>query len=114
VFTHPNVDSYDNWANVFTSPRSTDAAQYLKDRSGVFAQASPRVNFWRAYASSDKRTRYAQGTIRPGAAEVDTVYPYNVNNIWTITVYLSTGITSRGRIGIVSTPPILSTWTPVD
>jgi cellobiose dehydrogenase (acceptor) len=60
VFSHPTVDAYDNWNTVFSNPRPADAAQYLKNRSGVMASASPRVNFWRAYAGSDKRTRYAQ------------------------------------------------------
>lgn len=53
-----------------------------------------------------------QGTARPGAASVTTVYPYNASNIFTITVYLSNGLTSRGRIGIdnamymgITTPP---------
>ena len=42
VFTHPSIDAYDNWANVMTNPRQADAQQYLKDRSGVFAGASPK------------------------------------------------------------------------
>ncbi|KAL0571438.1 substrate-specific activator of APC-dependent proteolysis [Marasmius crinis-equi] len=100
VFTHPSVDAYENWANIMSNPRPADAAQYLKDQSGVFAQASPRLNFWRAYGGSDGKTRYLQGTARPGAASVTTSYPYNASNIFTITAYLSTGITSRGRIGI--------------
>ncbi|KAK7056498.1 substrate-specific activator of APC-dependent proteolysis [Paramarasmius palmivorus] len=100
VFTHPNIDAYENWSNIWTSPRTKDADQYLKDGSGVFAQASPRLNFWRAYASSDKKTRYLQGTARPGAASVTTNFPYNASQIFTITAYLSTGITSRGKIGI--------------
>ncbi|KAF9447344.1 hypothetical protein P691DRAFT_821966 [Macrolepiota fuliginosa MF-IS2] len=100
VFTHPSVDAYDNWAQVWANPRPADSSQYLKDQSGVLSQASPRMNFWRAYGASDQRTRYLQGTARPGAASVTTVYPYNASQIWTITVYLSTGITSRGRIGI--------------
>ncbi|KAH9919454.1 cellobiose dehydrogenase [Epithele typhae] len=82
VFTHPSIDAYENWANVFTNPRSADAAQYLANRSGVFAGASPKMNFWRAYGGSDGKVRYAQGTI------------------FTITMYLSQGVTSRGRIGI--------------
>ncbi|KAK1231893.1 substrate-specific activator of APC-dependent proteolysis [Marasmius sp. AFHP31] len=100
VFTHPSVDAYENWANIMTNPRPADAQQYLKDHSGVFSQASPRLNFWRAYAGSDKKTRYLQGTARPGAASINTTMPFNASNIFTITGYLSTGITSRGRIGI--------------
>ncbi|KAK0477718.1 cellobiose dehydrogenase [Armillaria luteobubalina] len=101
VFTHPSVDAYDNWATVWSNPRPADMDQYLYDnRSGVLAQASPRVNFWRALGGSDGKTRWMQGTVRPGAASVDTVYPYNASQIFTITAYLSTGLTSRGRIGI--------------
>ncbi|KAI0701652.1 hypothetical protein C8Q76DRAFT_825169 [Earliella scabrosa] len=100
VFTHPSVDAYENWAEVWSSPRQADAQQYLKDRSGVFAGASPKLNFWRAYGASDSRTRYAQGTVRPGAASINSSLPYNEDNIFTITIYLSQGITSRGRIGI--------------
>lgn len=61
MFTHPSIDAYNNWANVWSSPRAADAAQYLKDQSGVFAQASPRMNFWRAYGGSDGITRYVSG-----------------------------------------------------
>jgi len=119
VFTHPSVDAYDNWAKVWTSPRPADSAQYLKDQSGVLAQASPRVNFWRALSGSDGKTRWLQGTSRPGAASVTTSYPYNASQIFTITCYLSTGITSRGRIGIdaaLTARPLVNPWfvDPVD
>jgi len=42
VFTHPDIDAYDNWAPIMTDPRPADAAQYIKNQSGVFASASPR------------------------------------------------------------------------
>ncbi|KAF6760392.1 cellobiose dehydrogenase [Ephemerocybe angulata] len=100
VFTHPDIDAYENWAQVWDSPRKADADQYVKSRAGVFSQSSPRLNFWRSIKGSDKRTRWLQGTARPGAASVTTEYPYNTTQIFTITTYLSTGITSRGRIGI--------------
>ncbi|KAK0199858.1 hypothetical protein DFS33DRAFT_1399343 [Desarmillaria ectypa] len=120
VFTHPSVDAYNNWATVWSTPRNADASQYLDNRSGVLAQASPRVNFWRALSGRDGKTRWIQGTVRPGAASVDTAYAYNASQIFTITAYLwvlqygvklvdfadddgssrSTGLTSRGRIGI--------------
>ncbi|KAL9714475.1 substrate-specific activator of APC-dependent proteolysis [Leucoagaricus gongylophorus] len=100
VFTHPSIDAYDNWEKVWADPRPADAAQYLQDQSGVFAQASPRMNFWRAYGAQDGRTRWMQGTARPGAASVTTDYSYNASQVMTITVYLSTGVSSRGRIGI--------------
>jgi hypothetical protein len=61
----------------------------------------------------------AQGTVRPGAASVNTTLPYNASNIFTITVYLSTGITSRGRVGIdasLRSTPLVNPWLvdPVD
>ncbi|KAJ3507197.1 hypothetical protein NLJ89_g6441 [Agrocybe chaxingu] len=119
VFTHPSVDAYENWAQVWTAPRPADAAQYIKDQSGIFAHASPRLNFWRAMGGRDGKTRWLQGTARPGAASVTTSYPYNVSNIMTITTYLSTGITSRGRIGIdaaLTARPLVEPWftDPID
>lgn len=119
VFTHPSIDAYENWAQVWNNPRAADSAQYLKDQSGVLAAASPRLNFWRAYSGSDGKTRWMQGTARPGAASVTTSYPYNASQIFTITVYLSTGITSRGRVGIdaaMTARPLVNPWfaDPVD
>ncbi|KAF8154680.1 cellobiose dehydrogenase [Crassisporium funariophilum] len=119
VFTHPSIDAYDNWANVWTTPRPADAAQYIAKQAGVFAHASPRLNFWRAYSGRDGKTRWMQGTSRPGAASVTTVYPYNASQIMTITTYLSTGITSRGRIGIdaaLTARPLVNPWfvDPID
>jgi cellobiose dehydrogenase (acceptor) len=74
---------------------------YLKNRSGVMASASPRVNFWRAYSGSDQRTRYAQGTVRPGASQpLSVAWSGNASTLFTITVYLSQGVTSRGRLGL--------------
>lgn len=45
--------------------------------------------------------------------------PYNASNIFTITVYLSTGIQSRGRVGIdasLRAKPLVNPWLvdPVD
>jgi len=113
VFTHSSIDAYDNWAKVWASPRTADVNQYLSSKSGVFAQASPRLNFWRALSGPDGLTRWVQGTARPGAASVTTNYPYNASQIFTITMYLSTGITSRGRIGInagMTALPLTNPW----
>lgn len=60
MFTHPSIDAYDNWADIWTDPRSADAAQYLKSQTGVFASSSPKVNFWRAYSGTDGKTRYVR------------------------------------------------------
>jgi cellobiose dehydrogenase (acceptor) len=72
-----------------------------------------RLNFWRAYSGSDGHQRWAQGTVRPGAASINTSYTYNASQIFTITTYLSTGIQSRGRIGITASLnalPIVQPW----
>jgi cellobiose dehydrogenase (acceptor) len=97
-------DRYNNWDTVFTAPPAADVSQYVKSRAGVLAAPSPRLNFWRAYGASDKRTRYAQGTVKPGAGDsLATSQSYNTSQLFTITVYLSQGLTSRGRIGITTT-----------
>ncbi|KAJ6550421.1 hypothetical protein DFH09DRAFT_613173 [Mycena vulgaris] len=103
VFTHPSIDAYDSWANAWTNPRPADAAQYLKNRSGVYADASVKLNFWRSYVGTDKKTRWIQGTVRPGGSSYAmTNFPYNASQVFAVTLYLSTGLTSRGRIGIDS------------
>ncbi|QRV90517.1 GMC oxidoreductase [Ceratobasidium sp. AG-Ba] len=102
VFTHPTIDGYNNWANIFSNPRPADAAQYVSNRSGPLTAPSARVNFWRAYKGSDGRKRYIQATCRPGGA-VPQGSSYNASATFTCTMYASTGITSVGRIGINST-----------
>ncbi|KAJ7182657.1 cellobiose dehydrogenase [Mycena crocata] len=112
VFTHPSVNSYGNWANVFTSPPAADSAQYLASQSGILAQASPRLNFWSALGGTDGVTRWMQGTVRPGAASFPST-PFNQTQMFTITVYLSTGIKSRGRLGInaaLNAVPLVNPW----
>jgi cellobiose dehydrogenase (acceptor) len=108
------IPRYDNWQNVWTNPRPADAAQYLKNKSGVMASASPRLNFWSAYGGSDGKTRYAQGTARPGAGlPLSTLQSYNASQLFSITVYLSQGITSRGRVGLdanLGMGPIVNPW----
>ncbi|QRV75686.1 GMC oxidoreductase [Ceratobasidium sp. AG-Ba] len=102
VFTHPTVDDYDNWAPVWGNPRPTDANQFVTTQSGVFAYASPRANFWRVYQGPDGISRHIQGTARPGSCCFTPTYPYNTTAQFTITVYIGTGLTSVGRIGIDS------------
>ncbi|KAJ6483504.1 hypothetical protein C8R47DRAFT_1217585 [Mycena vitilis] len=101
VFTHPSVDAYDSWANAWTNPRPADAAQYLKNQSGVYADASVKLNFWRSYVGTDNKTRWIQGTVRPGGVSYAmTNFPYDASQVFAVTLYLSTGLTSRGRIGV--------------
>lgn len=58
VFTHPNIDDYENWQTIWSSPRSADAAQYVSRQAGVFAASSPRFNFWKALWGPDGVTRW--------------------------------------------------------
>ncbi|KAJ7055854.1 the flavin domain of cellobiose dehydrogenase [Mycena amicta] len=103
VFTHPSIDAYDSWANAWTDPRPADAQQYVKTQAGVYADASIKLNFWRSYVGSDKKTRWVQGTVRPGGVSYAmTNFPFNSSQVFAVTVYLSTGLTSRGRIGVDS------------
>ncbi|RDB26778.1 Cellobiose dehydrogenase [Hypsizygus marmoreus] len=120
VFTHPSIDAYDNWAQVWDNPRPADAAQYLQSQAGVLAGSSQKLNFWRAYGGSDGKTRWMQGTVRPGApSRFLPTAPHNASQIFTITIYLGTGITSRGRIGInasMTALPLVTPWftDPID
>ncbi|KAI0036403.1 cellobiose dehydrogenase [Vararia minispora EC-137] len=119
VFTHPSIDAYNNWASVWTGPPQADIQQYLTSLSGVLASASPKMNFWEALGGPDQKTRWLQGTVRPGAASINTTNPYNASQIFTITTYLSQGITSRGRLGVTASlnaQPIVQPWfqDPID
>ncbi|KAJ7342324.1 hypothetical protein DFH08DRAFT_1011787 [Mycena albidolilacea] len=88
-----------------------------------------RLNFWQAMGGTDGVTRWVgtsfsnifklQGTARPGAASVTTKFPDNQMQIFKITAYLSSGIKSRGRIGIntaLNAMPLVNPWLvdPVD
>ncbi|QRW07920.1 GMC oxidoreductase [Ceratobasidium sp. AG-Ba] len=100
TFAHPSIDSY-NWTAVPTNPRPADAEQYLNDRSGPLAAPSAHANFWRAYNGADGRTRYTQGTCRPGGS-VPQGSSYNTSAVFSCSMYVSTGLTSAGRIGVDS------------
>ena len=65
MFTHPSVDAYDNWADIWTDPRPADAEQYLANQTGVFASSSPKVNFWRALSGTDGITRWVSPILYP-------------------------------------------------
>lgn len=154
MFTHPSIDDYDNWANVWTAPRPADAAQYIKNFSGVFSQASPRLNFWRAYSGPDNVVRYVRYSsscslglskltayiasrncpswcrIRHNILPLQCQPTHDYHRLLVclqstfcleemLMTHRSTGITSRGRIGInaaLAAQPIVNPWfvDPVD
>ncbi|KAG9118402.1 hypothetical protein FRC07_007097, partial [Ceratobasidium sp. 392] len=102
IFTHPSVDNYNNWASVWTGPRTADVNQYVSQQAGVLAGGDYTASFWRVYSASDGITRYVQGTARAGASFVFSPTPYNSTAVFTVTMYICTGLTSTGRIGIDS------------
>ncbi|KLO12879.1 FAD/NAD(P)-binding domain-containing protein [Schizopora paradoxa] len=106
VFIHPSIDSYGNWTDVWQSPRPADVAQYLKNQSGVLAMSPPKTSFWQAFSTEDGSTRFLQYAARPGFNSSKGLLSndfFNTSQAFTITVALSTGAVSRGRIGLTST-----------
>ncbi|KAG9121821.1 hypothetical protein FRC07_002065, partial [Ceratobasidium sp. 392] len=99
AFAHPSVDDYDNWSLLWPGPRPADANQYLFKQAGVLAAPSSRFNFWRNYKGPDGKTRYTQGTARPGSSAKPS-FPFNTTSDFSVSMYVSTGLTSFGRIGI--------------
>lgn len=79
MFTHPSINAYDNWADIWTDPPAADAAQYLENQSGVFSFSSPRVNFWEALSGTDGVTRYVRLTILHSASFVLNSFPASRN-----------------------------------
>ncbi|KAK0501765.1 hypothetical protein EDD18DRAFT_1144262 [Armillaria luteobubalina] len=68
---------------------ATDAALYSEHGSGILAQSAQRLAFW-TNLETNGTTRYIQGTVGPKSA--------NTLN-WKI--YLTHGLTSSGRLGIL-------------
>ncbi|QRV93703.1 GMC oxidoreductase [Ceratobasidium sp. AG-Ba] len=101
VFVHPSIDNYNGYASIYTSPRPADVALYLSTGSGPLASPSAHANFWRAYNGSNGKTRYVQGTCRPGGS-LPQGSSYNASTVFFCTIYVSTGLTSTGRIGVDS------------
>ncbi len=58
VFTHPSINSYTNWVDIYTDYIPADTNQYLASQTGVYASSSPKVNFWAALSGSDDITRW--------------------------------------------------------
>lgn len=65
VISHPNVSYYD-WPKAWTDPDPTDAAMYLKNRTGPFAQAAPNIGpmMWEEITGPDGIVRQMQWTSR--------------------------------------------------
>ncbi|KAK3988975.1 cellobiose dehydrogenase [Cladorrhinum sp. PSN332] len=104
--SHPNVVFYDYYG-AWNRPISSDTQMYLNNRAGPLAQAAPNIFgiAWDMVPGSDGINRHLHWQARvEGSARTSL----------TITQYLGTGSTSRGRMTItrqlntvVSTPPYL-------
>ncbi|KAF8690928.1 Cellobiose dehydrogenase, partial [Rhizoctonia solani] len=94
VFTHPTIQPY-SFAGAWENPVLEDAKQYVESQSGRLAQTSARMNWWEEYTGSDGKVRVMQGTARPGGCCGSTG-----NTSFSLTLYLGTGVTSTGRIGM--------------
>ncbi|KAF8307890.1 cellobiose dehydrogenase [Clavulina sp. PMI_390] len=100
VFIHPSVNDYNDWTTAWQGAVQSDVTLYETKKSGIYASSSPRLNSWRIYGGTDGITRYTQSTIHIGACCFTPLYAYNTTQQFTASIYLSTGLTSKGRIGI--------------
>lgn len=98
VFSHPSVNAYQNFRPVWFNPNLSDAQQYIGHQSGILAQTSPRINWWKKYIGSDGGVRWMQGTANPGGCCVAGPGGNNETQ-FLVTLYLGRGIKSVGRIG---------------
>jgi len=96
VVSHPRVvpyDFYEAWEN----PNPADKNAYISKRAGILATAAPGPNtmLWDIVRGTDGIDRALQWTAR-----VEGSLGVEGDNLVTISQYLGTGMTSRGRITI--------------
>ncbi|KAI5789240.1 cellobiose dehydrogenase [Pyronema domesticum] len=98
VVSHPNVKAYDYYG-AYDSPIPADRDNYLNSRSGPLSTAAPGIPMvlYDQITGSDGIVRQIQWTARAEGSLGETG-----NTLVTISQYLGTGITSRGRIAIKS------------
>jgi len=110
VISHPSVVPYDFYA-AWDDPIAADKTKYLNSRAGPLAGAAPAPNTmaWETIKLSDGSTRQFQWTARAEGS-----MGISGDTLITVSQYLGTGVTSRGRLGITSsltttvhTPPYL-------
>ncbi|KAL1957005.1 hypothetical protein VTO42DRAFT_6494 [Malbranchea cinnamomea] len=98
VVTHPDVVFYDFYA-AFDDPIPEDRDAYLEHRSGVLAMAAPNIGpmFWESIPGKDGVNRQLQWQAR-----IEGALGERSEKAITISQYLGTGSTSRGRLAITS------------
>ncbi|KAI1759566.1 putative cellobiose dehydrogenase [Hypoxylon sp. FL1150] len=103
---HPDVVFYDFYA-AYNKPILNDTEIYLQNRTGILTQAAPNLGpiFWEIITGTDGVDRHLHWQARVEGS---------TNTSMTITQYLGTGSTSRGRMVVtpqlntrVSIPPYL-------
>ncbi|KAH8155796.1 uncharacterized protein LAJ45_00808 [Morchella importuna] len=117
VFSHASVTSYDFYA-AYDNPNTTDMNLYLNQRAGILATAAPGPNtmLWESFLGTDGITRQLQWTARSEGS-----LGQEGTNLVTMSQYLGTGVTSRGRMTItsslnmqISTSPFLRDAADID
>ncbi|KAH7067379.1 cellobiose dehydrogenase [Paraphoma chrysanthemicola] len=95
---HPDIVFYDFYA-AWDKPIAKDTEAYLANRTGILAQVAPNLGpmFWQQIQGSDGIVRHLQWQARVEG---------RTNTTMTITQYVGTGTTSRGRMAIT---PALTT-----
>ncbi|KAI0011650.1 putative cellobiose dehydrogenase [Xylariaceae sp. FL0662B] len=92
---HPDVIFY-NFYGAWDEPIISDTELYLTNRTGILTQAAPNLGpiFWETIAGADGIDRHLHWQARVEGSK---------NTSMTITQYLGTGSTSRGRMTITPT-----------
>ncbi len=109
VIKYPGMNTYD-WYGAYTDPIPSDEAAYINSRSGIFTDAAPAVNTmaWQSFTgASDGVIRQTQWTIR-----VEGSLGFTGDDYVTLSQYLGTGMSSRGRIVIAPTLNMVTSIEP--
>lgn len=98
VVSHPNIKAYDFYA-AYDNPPQADKDAYLNHRAGILSNAAPGIPLvlYDQVVGTDGIPRQIQWTARAEGSLGEAG-----NTLITISQYLGTGVTSRGRIIIKS------------
>lgn len=96
VVSHPDIKAYDFY-EAYDNPPAADKDAYLNQRAGILTTAAPGIPLvlYDSITVSDGSTRSIQWTARAEGSLGE-----EGNTLITISQYLGTGVTSRGRITI--------------
>lgn len=108
VVSHPAVVPYDFY-EAWDEPIAADKDAYLSRRAGVLATAAPGPNtmIWDQVRGTDGVVRHLQWTVR-----VEGSLGMEGDNLLTMSQYLGTGFTTRGRISITEGLNMITSVSP--